>query len=188
MRYLGRIRDWNDAKGFGFVEPNGGGDRAFVHVKAFDRMARRPVDGDLVSYAVVRDARGRINARQVRHAAVRRRQPARKRWFPRKGAALLGFAALGVGWTTGWLPTPFAAAYAGMSALALLVYWHDKSAARAGRQRTSEATLHLLAMLGGWPGALLAQGLLRHKSSKTSFQWMFWATVIVNCVAVAWLL
>ena len=38
MRYLGRVTDWNDTKGFGFVMPNGGGDRAFVHVKAFERQ------------------------------------------------------------------------------------------------------------------------------------------------------
>ena len=59
MRYVGRITGWNDAKGFGFVAPNGGGDRAFVHVKAFERHGRRPVDGDLISYVLQPNARGR---------------------------------------------------------------------------------------------------------------------------------
>ncbi|MCB1578653.1 MAG: cold shock domain-containing protein, partial [Xanthomonadales bacterium] len=50
MRFVGRIAEWNDEKGYGFVEPNGGGERAFVHVKAFERRVRRPADGDLISY------------------------------------------------------------------------------------------------------------------------------------------
>src|SRR3546814_7859726 len=58
MRLAGRISDWNDDKGYGFVTPNGGGDRAFVHIKAFQSGSRRPVDGDLISYAVTRDGRG----------------------------------------------------------------------------------------------------------------------------------
>jgi uncharacterized membrane protein YsdA (DUF1294 family) len=43
-------------------------------------------------------------------------------------------------------------------------------------------------MLGGWPGGLIAQQLLRHKSVKSSFQRAFWISVIVNlvCVAVLW--
>src|SRR3546814_3234261 len=66
MRLAGRISDWNDDKGYGFVTPNGGGDRAFVHIKAFQSGSRRPVDGDLISYAVTRDGRGRSHAAEVR--------------------------------------------------------------------------------------------------------------------------
>ena len=39
---------------------------------------------------------------------------------------------------------------------------------------------------GGWPGALIAQQTLRHKSKKTSFIIVLWATVIINGVALAW--
>ncbi|WP_429002212.1 DUF1294 domain-containing protein [Xanthomonas campestris] len=70
--------------------------------------------------------------------------------------------------------------------LAMLVYWLDKSAAQRGRQRTPEAALHLIALLGGWPGALLAQQLFRHKSSKAAFQLRFWITVVVNVTALCW--
>jgi uncharacterized membrane protein YsdA (DUF1294 family) len=48
--------------------------------------------------------------------------------------------------------------------------------------------LHLIALAGGWPGALLAQKVLRHKSSKQSFQVVFWVTVLLNCAALSWLL
>jgi uncharacterized membrane protein YsdA (DUF1294 family) len=73
--------------------------------------------------------------------------------------------------------------YAGASAVCFLFYAIDKSAARFGRWRTPESTLLLLGLCCGWPGAILAQQWLRHKTSKTSFQLAFWATVIVNMAA-----
>ena len=78
------------------------------------------------------------------------------------------------------LPLWIAGAYAGTSLLTFIVYAVDKSAAKAGRWRTAESTLHLLALAGGWPGALLAQRWLRHKSAKRKFRVVFWATVLLN--------
>lgn len=77
--------------------------------------------------------------------------------------------------------------YLGASLLSIAVYALDKSAAVAGRRRTPENTLHLLALVGGWPGALFAQQWLRHKSRKTSFRVVFWLTVVLNIVALGWL-
>jgi uncharacterized membrane protein YsdA (DUF1294 family) len=77
----------------------------------------------------------------------------------------------------------FAAAYVVLSLICLLAYAFDKSAAIAGRWRSSEQSLLLLGLVGGWPGGLLAQQLLRHKSSKTSFRGAFWVTVVVNVSA-----
>lgn len=70
---------------------------------------------------------------------------------------------------------------------ALALYAWDKRAARRGARRVPEARLHLLALLGGWPGAWLAQRMLRHKSSKAGFQRMFWTTAAVNVSVIAWL-
>ncbi|HSP01762.1 MAG TPA: DUF1294 domain-containing protein [Thioalkalivibrio sp.] len=67
-------------------------------------------------------------------------------------------------------------------------YALDKSAARRGRWRTRESTLHLLSLAGGWPGALMAQQWLRHKSKKQSFRRWFWLTVLLNCVVLGWLI
>jgi len=67
------------------------------------------------------------------------------------------------------------------------VYALDKSAAKKGAWRTQESTLHLLSLAGGWPGALIAQQKLRHKSKKQSFRFVFWVTVIMNCSAFFWL-
>jgi len=65
-----------------------------------------------------------------------------------------------------------------LSALAYWVYSVDKRRAEAGLWRVPEAHLHLLELLGGWPGAFLAQRRLRHKCSKGSYQVMFWLIVL----------
>ena len=78
------------------------------------------------------------------------------------------------------VPHGAAVAYAVMSLLCFLAYAKDKSAARSGGRRTKESTLLILGLLCGWPGAVMAQQLLRHKSTKTSFQIAFWVTVVLN--------
>ncbi|MGY0653033.1 DUF1294 domain-containing protein [Luteimonas sp. A537] len=183
----GRITDWNDDKGFGFVIPNGGGTRAFVHINEFQRASRRPVSGDMISYLPSVDARGRTNARQVRHAGQRIEVPRAPSRVPR---AILGVCALVSGVAaavSGLLPTLLVAAYFALSVLSYLMYRSDKIAAQGDAQRTPEASLHLADLLGGWPGALIAQQQFRHKTVKHSFQVTFWATVILNLAAVTWL-
>ena len=60
------------------------------------------------------------------------------------------------------------------------LYWHDKRQAETGGWRTRESTLHLAELLGGWPVAFLAQRILRHKISKTSYQVGFWLIVLLH--------
>jgi uncharacterized membrane protein YsdA (DUF1294 family) len=80
-----------------------------------------------------------------------------------------------------------AALYATSSLACFALYAWDKAAARAGRRRTPESTLLLLGLACGWPGGLLAQRWLRHKTSKFAFQWRFWCTVLLNAGLFAWL-
>jgi len=70
------------------------------------------------------------------------------------------------------------------SIAAFVAYALDKSAAKNDQWRTQEVTLHLFALIGGWPGALVAQLLLRHKCKKQSFQDVFWVTVVLNCAVL----
>lgn len=87
----------------------------------------------------------------------------------------------------GKLPVFVPVWYLGASLAAFSAYALDKSAAQSGRWRTRESTLHLLGLLGGWPGALVAQKLLRHKTRKRSFQLIFWSSVLLNCTVVVYL-
>lgn len=109
-------------------------------------------------------------------------------WTLQRALALPAFAVLYLGLVWRWGFTPAVLwAYLALSALAFLAYAVDKSAAIAGRWRTTEKTLHWLSLAGGWPGALLAQQLLRHKTSKPGFVAVFWGTVLLNVLAlVAW--
>lgn len=83
----------------------------------------------------------------------------------------------------GYVPLKVGAVYLVASLACFMAYAFDKSAAQAGRWRTSENTLLLLGLVGGWPGAIAAQQLLRHKTAKQSFQLGFWLTVVVNVAA-----
>jgi uncharacterized membrane protein YsdA (DUF1294 family) len=74
------------------------------------------------------------------------------------------------------------ALYLVSSSASFIAYGVDKSAAGTTRRRMRESTLHWLAVVGGWPGAMLAQRVFRHKTQKKSFRRVFWITVIVNVI------
>jgi uncharacterized membrane protein YsdA (DUF1294 family)/cold shock CspA family protein len=188
MRVKGKIADWNDDRGYGFIVPMGGGPRVFVHIKAFKNRSRRPDVGDVVTYSVSKDQQGRTRATDATFAGDKL---AEKRERP--GAVLALFlsavflVAVGVSILAGRLPPWILIGYLAASVITFIVYAFDKSAAQSGRWRTSEGTLHFLALAGGWPGAWIAQQTLRHKSRKAEFRVVFWATVLLNCAGLIWL-
>jgi len=102
--------------------------------------------------------------------------------------ALLFLGALGVAVVAGAVPTLILIAYAALSLITFVAYAIDKSAAHKGHSSIREAALHLLGLAGGWPGALIARQALPHKSRKASFRKVFWATVVINCAVLVWLL
>jgi len=75
-----------------------------------------------------------------------------------------------------------AALYTGMSIIAFVMYGLDKMAARNSATRISERTLLLCGLVGGWPGAMLAQRLFRHKTIKPTFRMAFVASIFLNCL------
>lgn len=197
MRCSGTLVEWNDERGFGFIEPHSGGARVFVHISAFTPKPppdKRPQLGMLLTYALTTHE-GKPRAQQVQWQAQRNAtaraphtQRARSRSAPPNTllaySSMAAFAALFYFVSSLWGSMPYALGWYGvLSVICFLAYAKDKSAAQSGAWRTPEDTLHGLALLGGWPGALLAQQWLRHKSSKASFQAMFWCTVVLNVAA-----
>ncbi|MFZ8143198.1 DUF1294 domain-containing protein [Alteromonas macleodii] len=187
MKYQGRIQQWDDAKGYGFVEPNGGGTRAFTHIEAFKQRSRRPVNGDIIVYEVEQDRNGNHRACNISllkdHKAKRLRanKPTSRR---KRNVIVLSIfsGALALFTLSGRLPFIVPIIYGAVSMLALLCYGIDKWAAKNNMWRISEAKLHILSLLGGWPGALLAQQIFKHKRSKSSFMRVYWVTVLVNLI------
>lgn len=172
MRDQGRLTDWDDKKGFGFVTPDKGGLRAFVHIRAFSYRPRRPRAGDVITYQLTWDPKGRPRAENVlfREKPAPQGDPAPTRLMGAVSLAICFFAALLALVVTGRVPWLVAPTYVVMSLLTFGAYAFDKSAAMNRRWRTTEQALHLFSLFGGWPGALIAQRLFHHKSKKVSFQ------------------
>ena len=189
MRRQGKIVKWNDERGFGFICSAEGGDSVFFHISSLPRSDRRPSLNETVSYTLAFDSHGRPQANEVRFIVGPNSVP-RMPQLPRSGVAvpiafamsfLIALAALAA---IGWLELTLLAFYYGASVITYGIYARDKTASQNLGSRTPEPTLHLMSLVGGWPGALIAQVLLRHKTRKPSFLIAFWFTVIVNCLAL----
>jgi uncharacterized membrane protein YsdA (DUF1294 family)/cold shock CspA family protein len=196
VEQLGKIIEWHDDRGFGFIAPlQGDSARIFFHIRDYRRSGRRPETGELVKYAAGQHE-GRLRATSVRRAVAPARAkpaPVRARATPMRIPA--GIQALfvllyagGLWWAiaTQRLPPWFAFAVATMSVIAFMAYSLDKHAAQRHHWRTQESTLHLLELLCGWPGALIAQRMLRHKTRKHGYRVAFWCMVALNCGATAY--
>lgn len=181
MRKQGKLANWNDDRGFGFIQPADGSRQVFVHVKAFPRGTRRPTIGDSISYDDARDTQGRPRAENARFVEAGASLGSTGKAVATATCFLAAVAGMVA---TGMFPQQVLWLYCGMSAVTYVVYAWDKAAAQNGRRRTPENTLHLLALAGGWPGALVAQQRERHKSGKQSFRSIFWITVAINVAAL----
>lgn len=189
MRFTGTLKSWNDERGFGFIEPDQGGQELFVHIKAFPSGTGRPALGQRLSFRVESVQGGKKRATEVQFPPLTRKAALTRRPRPRSPApwtfprlvVLPAFLVLYAYVTARWGFRPqMLLAYVFVSLAAFMAYAFDKSAAVAGRWRTPESTLHALALFGGWPGALLAQQLLHHKTAKAGFVVVFWTTVGMN--------
>jgi len=121
------------------------------------------------------------STRPVRERDLSRPLPAALSW-----SVLVGFvAAFAIAYVVLALPWWMPALIGVMSVIAFAAYGIDKAAARRGAQRVSEQTLLALGFLGGWPGAIVAQQLFRHKTRKRAFRRRFWASVVLSLLTLA---
>ncbi len=192
VRHKGKIATWNSERGFGFVTPVGGGERVFVHITAIADRTRPPTEGDMVTYDLTFDERKRPRAARVRKSAPIRQGSEIASAATSSAVPLILISLFVLTLITctlaGRLPPIIIVVYGFVSIVTFLLYWLDKSAARRGDWRMQESSLLLIGLVGGWPGAVVAQRILRHKTRKHSFQFAFWGTAVMNSIALAWLL
>ena len=202
MQRLGKVQDWNDVRGYGFIAPldaTGDGARTFFHIRDYQQAGRRPEQGELVKYAVTRQSDGRWRAREVRRAVRSAINPGLSKPAPRPYKApypaasdllrtglVLAYIAF-IAWAIGrGMLTPEMTFIPAVACIVtFMAYAAHKHFAQSNRWRIPEANLHLLEFLGGWPGALFAQRALRHKTRKASYRIVFWMMVVLNVLATA---
>lgn len=187
----GEVVRWDNDRGFGFISPDDGGSNVFMHISDIQSGSARPHVGDRVEFAFEKDARGRVHATRVQvrggvdtaaPPTVHRRP---QRWSVIELAAVVGLAVL---LATGVILYEMSLAIPIVTFLISLVtvfaFADDKRRAEEDRWRTSESSLLLLCLLGGWPGAITAMRWFRHKTTKPSFLGAFWVTVFVHLIVV----
>lgn len=172
----GVITEWNEAKGYGFVDD--GKQRVFAHIRDFTERPHNPHPGDKVTYTLGTDRQGRTCAQSIMLPFTH--VPLRLAHFLVLALLLVtpGIAIARLFWTdlawtlAGWILLASVITYG--------LYAWDKRRAQRSEWRISEKTLHLWELLGGWPGAFLAQRRLRHKSAKLTYLFTFWLIVILH--------
>lgn len=188
MNQKGLLSTWNDAKGFGFITPEPGGERVFAHISAYAGNGR-PAANRRVIYSQAKDKQGRPRAARFQYAGAAGLGAS---VAPGVWLALLIAAGVigGLGALFAWslVPAALPAAYLAVSLLTFVMYAMDKGAAENGKRRVPEQRLHFFELLCGWPGALVGQQFFRHKTRKVSFQVGFWLNVVLNLAALGWLL
>ena len=193
MRQQGKLTDWYDERGYGWVIRHGDKQRVYVHISEFVEGQRRPRQGDALIYDVIPGKGGSLAAINITlpetltKRAIKERVGHRhdKRAYVVATAAIVVLALLTVMGKLSWYVFGW---YVLASAIAYATYGADKRAAIAKRRRIPEDQLHLASLVGGWPGALVAQRRFRHKSSKPSFRALFWFTVLVNIAVLVFAL
>lgn len=113
-------------------------------------------------------------------------KPEKKKGRGSTALAWIFFAIVGASVFVTDLPLLVPIYYLVLSLVSFIAYAIDKWAALHNRWRTAERTLNLLALIGGWPGALIGQQVFRHKTQKESFRREFWGAVLLNCAAFVW--
>ncbi|MBN8503512.1 MAG: DUF1294 domain-containing protein [Burkholderiales bacterium] len=186
----GRVQQWDAAKGLGFVQSERGGERLLLRrADLTGRLrTRQPQHGEPVRFLSLGQGAQRRAARVSTllppptavkpgiKPVTRRTHAASSRLLVVPAFALL-LGLIHLNWP---LPRFVTVMYGALSMALFIVYGLDKWAARRGQSRVSEFALHALALLGGWPGALLGQHVFRHKVAQPRFLRITWAMVVLN--------
>lgn len=183
--YRGKIVYWNDQKGYGFIKIPKIENNIFFHISAYAYEKRRPQKDRTVSFLLQKN-QNKIQALRIVERGdedglfeqvaldARRAGPHHFEAAIYLALALLFYIILST------LSITITIASLSISILTFILYSIDKRAAINAHFRIPEASLHLASLLGGWPGALIARPILRHKTNKNRFIIFFWLSVIIN--------
>ena len=185
--YQGRIINWNDEKGYGFIQLMPGHENLFFHISPFASHHRRPAADTAVTVLAIPGNKGgwqasRVLLREHEHAIMEdsiydiaeHSQPKKLEGYTYAALDTLYFLGLTL------VSIPLGITSAILSILTVALYRYDKRAAEENLQRVPNSALHLASLLGGWPGALIARPLLRHKLNQKRFRGFFWASIVAN--------
>lgn len=202
MQLTGTVVFWRDDKGFGFVVCDQDQQKYFFHIRDQAAGNARPAKGDVLHFQLGNDKQNRpialnwhlaqqavqvttVNTTSVYSDATHIMQASQFALFFRIAFFLAVIVALLFGQLLYVLPLLYIEA-------SLMTYWlykTDKDAAIARHgNRLAEESLQLFALIGGWPGAYVAQQQLAHKRSKLSFRREFGFVILGNTLLVLWLL
>lgn len=168
-----KVIEWDAARGFGYLSAESG--RLFLHIKDIEPRPRLVRVGDRVRYQLGADPKGRPRAVRAQMLTCRSNLGVRHLVVLLLLLLLPGLALVKLP-VESWIKATVAIV---LSFITFASYASDKRRAQAGAWRISEFRLHLFSLLGGWPGAFLAQKSFRHKTVKKSFQFTFWLTVLL---------
>ena len=186
MRTKGKIIKWNNGKGFGFIEPSDGGPELFFHEDRLLNQSRRPIVSDEVSFEIATNLEGKARADRI----LFRGETDPKRTDRFFDVGYLAFSCIflfciGALVVFKKLDPVILILYLLLSLVTFLLYRQDKNKAKKDQRRTPEKTLHFFSLIGGWPGALIAQRILHHKSRKKSFLITYYITMVLNVSVVS---
>ncbi|MGB7058716.1 MAG: cold shock and DUF1294 domain-containing protein, partial [Geitlerinemataceae cyanobacterium] len=178
--YTGKLKKWNDERGFGFIQPTDGSPDVFIHISDFKDATRRPQVKETIYYDTSVDRDGKVKACNALISGARKKSKPPSSSLNRSGktdafrrfpipfvqmillSIVPSIGSVHFAWKTGnLLPLIL---YPIVSLVTFSLYADDKARAKRGAWRTSEATLHLCELAGGWIGGFIAQRRFRHKS------------------------
>lgn len=177
--FTARIIRWDRKKGYGFLQL--GDKEVFLHHRTFLEHFKKPEVGDRIRFTLGRDQKGRSCAQNAVHDS---------RVAGVSVGSFYGFAALlalpisALGKFSPDLGSPVVGRIAAylliVNTITFWVYASDKRRARISAWRTPEIHMHLLELLGGWPGAFFAQRRFNHKRTKGIYQTVYWTIVLFH--------
>lgn len=186
-RSRGRLVNWNDDRGFGFITPSEGGPDVFVHASAFVKEGRHIEIGHEYEFDIETGKDGRPKAKRIVTVVAEKRRPSLLSTILDRGPRFLVipaflFIVVAIA-TVKSVPASWLIVYGVASVACFAGYGLDKRAAHRKEWRVSETILILLGLVGGWPGAIIAQEVFRHKTQKVAFRTLFWMSVAINMAA-----